>query len=119
MTISKRLFNIMKEQNISIPDLSRMTGISRHTIFDWQRSGTNPGADKTMIICEALNIRPELLLVGISGEVDASNICGPDELDMKIMEEVRMLSDGQKKRILAYMSMLQNMKEKNRHEEFC
>ncbi|SFG25703.1 hypothetical protein [Oribacterium sp. WCC10] len=70
-----------------------------------------------MIICEALHIRPELLLVGISGEVDTDKICEPDELDMKIMEETRKLSDGQKKRILAYMSMLQNMKKKNRQEE--
>ena len=67
MTISERLFGIMKEQNISMPDLSRMTGISRHTIFDWQRRGTNPGADKIMVLCEALKITPEELLMGTIG----------------------------------------------------
>ena len=51
MTISERLFKIMEDKNISMPELSRMTGISRHTIFDWQRRNTNPGADKIMIIC--------------------------------------------------------------------
>ena len=50
MTISERLFDIMRQQNISMPELSRMTGISRHTIFDWQRRGTNPGADKIMVM---------------------------------------------------------------------
>lgn len=64
MTISERLFKIMEDKNISMPELSRMTGISRHTIFDWQRRNTNPGADKIMIICEALNISPEELLAG-------------------------------------------------------
>ena len=64
MTISERLFEIMKQQNISMPELARMTGISRHTIFDWQRRGTNPGADKIMVICEALKITPEELLIG-------------------------------------------------------
>ena len=66
MTISESLFAIMKEKNVSIPDLSRMTGISRHTIFDWQRRGTNPGADKIMVICKALKITPEKLLMGNS-----------------------------------------------------
>ena len=64
MTIGERLFKIMNEKNISMPELSRMTGISRHTIFDWQRRNTNPGADKIMVICEALQITPEELLVG-------------------------------------------------------
>ena len=64
MTISERLFNIMQEKNISMPELSRMTGISRHTIYDWQKKNTNPGADKIMVICEALQISPEELLLG-------------------------------------------------------
>ena len=64
MTISERLFGIMEEKNISIPELSRMTGISRHTIFDWHKKNTNPGADKIMVICEALQITPEELLAG-------------------------------------------------------
>ena len=111
MTISERLFEIMKDNNISMPELSKMTGISRHTIFDWQRRGTNPGADKIMIICEALRITPEQLLIGRLGEKDVNDICDPDELDMQIIEGARVLSDRQKKRLLAYMSMLLNMKE--------
>ena len=38
--------------------------IQRHTIYDWQRKNTNPGADKIMVICEALQITPEELHVG-------------------------------------------------------
>ena len=44
MTISERLFSIMKKKNISMPELSRLTSISRHTIFDWQKKNTNPGS---------------------------------------------------------------------------
>ena len=117
MTISERLFKIMKEQNISMPELSRMTGISRHTIFDWQRRGTNPGADKIMIICEALNITPEQLLIGKSGESSVNDTYKQDEIDVKITEESRALSEGQKKRLLAYISMLRNMKEQNSQED--
>ena len=116
MTISERLFEVMKQQNISMPELSRMTGISRHTIFDWQRRGTNPGADKIMIICEVLNITPEQLLIGKAGEASIHEGYKPDEIDVKIMEASRVLSEGQKKRLLAYVIMLQNMKEQNSRE---
>ena len=113
MTISERLFSIMEEKNISMPELSRRTNISRHTIFDWQRRDTNPGADKIMIICAALKITPEELLIGKPvEEVPTSNpSVSPDGIDIQIMRECRELSESKKKRLLAYASMLQNTKE--------
>lgn len=114
MTIGERIFRIMNEKNISMPELSRMTGISRHTIFDWQRRNTNPGADKIMVICEALQITPEELLVGNQDnekpEYDHSIIT--DDIEMQIMKECHDLSETKKKRLLAYVSMLQNTKER-------
>ena len=142
MTISERLFAIMNEQNVSMPDLSRMTGLSRHTIFDWQRRGTNPGADKIMILCEALNITPEELLMGTlafdeneagaadngkteAGVIEASAAAenaaeaasdssvgiAPDSIEAQILAAFRGFSDEQKRRMLAYVSMLQNAKK--------
>lgn len=114
MTIGERLFKIMNEKNISMPELSRMTGISRHTIFDWQRRNTNPGADKIMVICEALQITPEELLVGKQDnekpEYDHSIIT--DDIEMQIIKECHDLSEAKKKRLLAYVSMMQNTKER-------
>ena len=114
MTIGERIFKVMNEKNISMPELSRMTGISRHTIFDWQRRNTNPGADKIMVICEALQITPEELLVGKQDnekpEYDHSIIT--DDIEMQIMKECHDLSEAKKKRLLAYVSMLQNTKER-------
>ncbi len=114
MTISERLFDIMKQQNISMPELSRMTGISRHTIFDWQRRGTNPGADKIMVICEALKITPEELLIGTDEYCDVpltGTTVYKDDIEMQIIRECRELSNSKKKRLLAYASMLANTKE--------
>ena len=113
MTISERLFTILKKKNVSMPELSRMTGISRHTIYDWQKKNTNPGADKIMVICEALQITPEELLVGTVDDTapEYDLAVSDDEIEMRIVRECRDLSDAQKKRLLAYMSMLQNMKE--------
>ena len=112
MTISESLFAIMKEKNVSIPDLSRMTGISRHTIFDWQRRGTNPGADKIMVICEALKITPEKLLMGNS-EVPSDKTDDIDigSIEKQVIDICRGLSVEQKRRLIAYASMLQNMKK--------
>ena len=113
MTISERLFFIMQEKNISMPELARMTGISRHTIYDWQKKNTNPGADKIMVICEALQIRPDELLVGNDRETmsEYNHDIFVGDIDRQIMNECQNLSTAQKKRLLAYMSMLQNMKE--------
>jgi transcriptional regulator with XRE-family HTH domain len=110
MTISERLFGIMEEKGVSIPELSRMTGISRHTIFDWHRKNTNPGADKIMIICEVLGITPEELLIG-KEEDNAVGFVSTDNLDVQIMNGCHNLSDAKKKRLLAYVSMLTNTKE--------
>ena len=113
MTISERLFFIMQEKNISMPELSRMTGISRHTIYDWQKKNTNPGADKIMVICEALRVRPDELLVGNNRDttLEYNHDLSGNDIDKQIMNECQNLSNAQKKRLLAYMSMLQNMKE--------
>ena len=114
MTIGERLFSIMKEKNISMPELSRMTGISRHTIFDWQRRNTNPGSDKIMVICEALQITPEELLIGkrssVPADYDAS--VSMDGTEIELVKDYKELSETKKKRLLAYMNMLQNTKEK-------
>ena len=113
MTISERLFSIMQEKNISMPELARRTGISRHTIYDWQKKNTNPGADKIMVICEALRVRPDELLVGNNRDttLEYNHDLSVSDIDKQIMNECQNLSNAQKKRLLAYMSMLQNTKE--------
>ncbi len=78
-----------------------------------QRRGTNPGADKIMIICEVLEITPEELLIGkpVEGVPTSNPSVSPDGIDIQIMRECQELSESKKKRLLAYASMLQNTKE--------
>ncbi len=118
MTISERLFQIMEEQHISQVELSRRTGISTRTISDWRKKKTNPGADKILIICEVLNLDPKTLLAGAgrSEMPGEASYTVPEETDAMVMEEkmlydYRQLSDAKKRRLLAYMNMLQNTKE--------
>lgn len=117
MTISQRLFKIMDAQRISVPELSVKTGISKQTIYDWKKKGTNPGADKIMIICETLKITPEELLVGVPEEEDGTAKISVDDIQtefdsttIEMAKQINCLNDSQKKRMLAYMAMLLNNK---------
>ena len=116
MTISERMFQIMEEQGISQYRLSKMTGISTKTISDWRSKKTNPGADKIMVICVALQISPEMLLTG-RGRTETPD--GLPYIDTEIKEDAeeqlvdsfRTFSEDKKRRLLAYMNMLENTKE--------
>ena len=112
MTISQRLFEIMKENDISVGQLSRLTGISRQTIYDWQKKNTNPGADKIMLLCAALEVTPEMLLTGKGIEETVDVLSNEKETDSEgdVLLAYRELSASKKKRLLAYISMLQNTK---------
>ena len=70
--------------------------------------------DKIMVICEALEITPEELLIGgPPDEVSAyDQTVSADGIDLQIMRDYLELSEAKKKRLLAYMSMLLNTKEK-------
>ncbi len=114
MTISERLFRIMEERNISISELSRMTGISRHTIFDWHKKNTNPGSDKIMAICRALEITPEQLLTGKGIESEEEIEAAYPESrftpgDVQMIEDYHNLKEEQQKRLRAYMEALKKI----------
>lgn len=68
MLISERIYKYMEAKGISQINFARQTGISQSTISDWRRKGTNPSADKIMVICDVLEISPYELLVGTENE---------------------------------------------------
>ena len=114
MTISERLFGIMEKKNISMSELSRMTGISRNTIFDWHKKNTNPGADKIMAICRALEITPEQLLTGegiddVEEIEPITNRTYVDRADAKLLEDYHGMKEDQQKRLLAYVEALKKI----------
>ena len=66
-----------------------------------------------MVICEALQITPEELLIRKrnSEPVDHDASVSMDGMEIELVKDYQELSETKKKRLLAYMSMLQNMKE--------
>lgn len=65
MTVGERIFFLLKEKKMTQVEFSRRTGIATTTISDWRKKNTNPGSEKIMLICAALDVSPEYLLTGV------------------------------------------------------
>ena len=74
MTISERVFERIRQLNMTQKDFSEKTGILQSTISEWKKNKTNPSSDKIMTICRALDVPPEWLLSGID-PADGRNRC--------------------------------------------
>lgn len=64
MTISQRIFIILKEKGKKQKELSQYTGISEQTISDWKKKGSIPSADKISGIADFLEVSTDYLLTG-------------------------------------------------------
>ena len=64
MTVSERIFELIKERGYTQKEFSKKTGIAESTISDWKKKGTNPVSDKILMICEVLEVSPYFLLSG-------------------------------------------------------
>lgn len=116
MLISDRIYSYMKEKNISQLEFAKQTGISQSTVSDWRRKGTNPSADKIMIICDVLGITPYDLLI----DADTKNKKVYHEIDYivvdkasneyQLIETYRSLDKENKSRFLQYVEELKREK---------
>ena len=70
MTIGQKIFYLLEERHMTQKEFSLRTGISTTTISDWRKKNTNPGSDKIMAICAALEVTPEYLLSGVTEDSD-------------------------------------------------
>ena len=52
MTISQRIFALLREKKLSQKELSEYTGISPAAISSWKSKGTNPSSDKIVKISD-------------------------------------------------------------------
>ena len=113
MTISERIFKILKERDISQSAFCRVTGLSCSTVSDWKTKNTNPSADKIMDICEALDITPEQLLTGNGIDDDYTK---PNDIkisinDRELLVEFHGLGKEQQKRVKAYLKTLKKLED--------
>lgn len=119
MLISERIYKIMEEKKISQLEFAKRTGISQSTVSDWRRKGTNPSADKIMIICEVLGVTPYDLLAGTENhkmkeympykDVDYV-VVDKESKEYLLIESYRKMDDSMQKRLESYMKALKSVK---------
>ncbi len=116
MTISEKIFELIKERGMTQKEFALRTGISQSSISDWKRKKTNPVSEKILIICETLNVTPYELLGGTDGEGKRSNraeviLVDKESEEGKLIIEYMSLDQESRGRILGYMKALRDLKK--------
>ena len=110
MVISEKIFELMKAKGMTQKDFALATGISQSTISDWKTKGTNPAADKIMVICDVLGIEPVELLA--SGEQfksynrDYVATIDPGTEKYTLIENIKRMDAEQIKRLNEYVKKI-------------
>lgn len=114
MTISEKIFAVLRERGMSQKEFSEMTGISQSTISEWKSKRTNPTSEKIMSICQVLGVTPEWLLSGTDAVGERSKelswyVVGRDSELGGIITSYQGLNEKQRDRLLGYLDALKNM----------
>ena len=115
MLISERIYKYIAERGMTQIEFSKKTGISQSTISDWRRKGTNPSADKIMIICDVLDISPNELLTGVESklknkaEADDYIVLDKGSKEYNLIGMYRELDVYARNRVEGYMTALKDM----------
>ena len=133
MTVGQRIFYLLEEKKMTQVEFSRRSGIATTTISDWRKKNTNPGSDKIMQICAALEVTPEYLLSGVCEDSNRGKSTdymvipkGTDERklleffnDMPWMERTHLLSYAEKLSHKGSSYKTRNKKNMKKIAEFC
>lgn len=117
MTISNRIFEILKKKKITQREFSEKTGIPQSTISDWKGKKVNPTSDKIMIICDVLEVSPYELLSG----TENPNYVTPDYIlinkgtdEHYLVENYRKLESERRSRVIGYQDALVEQQNRER-----
>lgn len=118
MTISERIFELLKQKNMSQKEFSELTNIGQSTISDWKRYKTNPSADKILPICKALDITPEELLSGRENRSTKDRkrdyyIVNENSEEGNLVREYNDLTPKQRQRLFGYIHALKEYADQN------
>lgn len=118
MTISDRVFERLRQLNMTQRKFSEETGIACSTISEWKSKGTNPTSEKIMIICKVLDVTPEWLLSGATAKGDRSNdipwyVIGRDSELGEIIAEYHRMDEKQRDRLVGYMQAMTQVLDKD------
>ena len=107
MTVGQRIFELLKQKGMTQKEFSERTGIATTTISDWRKKNTNPGSDKILLICAALEVTPEYLLSGVSEDSDRGRcrdyaVIASNTEERNLLETFGKMDFEDRKRLLLY-----------------
>jgi phage repressor protein C with HTH and peptisase S24 domain len=100
VSISARIFHLMELKGITQAELARKTGISRNTITDWKKKGSNPSADRVACIAEQLGVTSDFLLTGNLANEDKARLGNFTSEEIELINYFRVLPEREKDRTL-------------------
>jgi transcriptional regulator with XRE-family HTH domain len=118
MTISRRVFEKMKEIGLSQKEFSEKTGIPQSTISEWKSKKTNPTSEKIMIICKTLGVTPEWLLSGSENTGTRGNKLDWYVIDRNseqgvLIETYNNMDHDQRMRLAGFLSAICSLYDEN------
>jgi transcriptional regulator with XRE-family HTH domain len=105
MTISQRIFELLKEKNKQQKDLAAYAGISASAISDWKKKGTNPSAEYIFPIAQFLGVSVEYLLTGNETAYDLS------ETEQRLLRLFACLTPTQQGELIGRAAILSEQNE--------
>lgn len=107
MTISQRIFLLLKEKKRTQKQLSDFTGISTSAISAWNKRGTNPASECLVSIAEFLNVSLEYLLTG----QEKSPSSELTENEQKLIDAFKSLTQTQQGEIIGRAQLMAEYNE--------
>ena len=116
MTISDKIFELIRERGMSQKEFSEATGIAQSSISDWKRKKTNPVSEKILVICEVLEVTPYELLSGTEGEGKRSTPSDFMVIDKnteigQFVIDLQKLEPKSRERLMGYFNALKDMEQ--------
>ena len=111
MTVGQRIFELLDKKGMSQKEFSIRTGIATTTISDWRKKNTNPGSDKILLICAALDVTPEYLLSGVTedskrGQTMDYVVIPKDTEERWVIDTFGKMGFEDREHLISYMKMM-------------
>ena len=95
MTISQRIFMVLKQKRLKQKDLAAFTGISTSAISAWNKNNVNPAAESLSTIADFLGVSLNFLITGQEAQLTVPedinklivNYSAVDEISKKLIQE--------------------------------
>ena len=114
MLIRDRIFDRMAELKMTQKEFSERTGIPQSTVSDWRKKGTNPTAEKLMVICKVLEVTPEWLLSGLEtrgsrASLQKWHVVGAETESGQLLRAFNAMDKSTRARLLGYAQALSSL----------